>query len=63
MHLRYISRGALVMFAGGDPWKLTPPSKAAGQPNDVPAPLPPTEFGPVTDPPSVPPLSGGATQF
>jgi hypothetical protein len=22
VHLRYISRGALVMFAGGDPWKV-----------------------------------------
>lgn len=22
MHLRYISRGALIMFAGGDPWKI-----------------------------------------
>src|SRR6202035_1355207 len=31
---------------------------------DVPAPLPWTQFGPVTSPPSVPPLpTGGAVQF
>lgn len=31
---------------------------------DVPAPLPSTPFGPVTNPPSVPPLAtGGAVQF